>query len=1236
MKMLKYARAFVVLTVVLFCATSGLAATQSCVSSPVITSNPADRTTFVGANVTLTATASGNPTPDVRWQLSTDGLHFNGIVGASGTSLLLPRVQMAMNGYKYRAVFFNNCGIVYSDIATLTVSPAATKMTIAALTDTTTYGQSASFSANVLNGIIPVTEGTVTFMDGAQALGSAPLNSSGYAVFSTSSPGAGTHQITAVYNGTDSYLPSTTGAPAVLTVTPATLTVTFNEASKLYGAALPGFTVRYSGFVNGDTASAVSGVPGFVTTASASSPTGVYPVTLTAGTLAATSYNFNFVGGSLTVTKALLTVKADNQTRAYGATNPTLTYSVSGFANGDTASVISGTPALATTATTSSPAGTYPISVSISGLSAANYSFTTSNGTLTVTKAMLTVKADNQTRTYGTANPTLTYSVSGFVNGDTASIVSGTPALTTTATPGSPAGTYPISVDLSRLSATNYSLTTGNGTLTVTKALLTVKADNQTRAYGAANPTLTYSVSGFVNGDTASVISGTPALATTATTSSPAGTYPISIDVSRLSATNYSFTTSNGTLTVTKAMLTVKADNQTRTYGAANPTFTYSVSGFVNGDTASVIGGAPALSTSATTSSAVGTYAITASVGSLTATSYSFTTSNGTLTINKAALSVKADDKSKVFGASLPAFTVTYAGFVNGETAAVLSGTLNVSTTATANSPAGVYPITVGGLSATNYNVSFASGALTVTAAGSRPVLTANNNPALWGQAVTLTATLGKATPDAAVPTGTVTFTSGSTAIGTGSLNGSGQATLTLSNFAVGAHQLTAEYGGDNNYSAAASAALTLTVNKATTTTTLVSSASPVTINQPVTFTATVSSAAGTPSGIVEFFDGEVSLGAAPLSNGAAFVTTSTLIAGDHSIRAAYNGDATFAGSSSAALAQTVNPACTWTLSTTSILAEVGSGAYSVNLIARSDCAWTAVSNAPWITISSGQSGSGDGAVSLTVEPLGNLASRTGTLTLAGQTVTVTQSRSFTAVSAAGYEGGVIANEQMMAGFGPGISPVTVAATSLPLTDTLGDVKVRIKDSAGVEHLAKLLFVSPNQINFVAPVGMADGSALLTVLNGELEIASGAINVTNAAPGLFAANSTGRGVAAALALRVRADGTQSYEPVAQFDTAQNQFVAVPIDLGADQNAAADEVFLVLFCTGVRNRTSQNNVSVKLGDIDAEVLYAGAQPSFAGLDQINVRLPRTLIGRGEVNVTVTVDGKAANPVTVRFK
>jgi uncharacterized protein (TIGR03437 family) len=152
------------------------------------------------------------------------------------------------------------------------------------------------------------------------------------------------------------------------------------------------------------------------------------------------------------------------------------------------------------------------------------------------------------------------------------------------------------------------------------------------------------------------------------------------------------------------------------------------------------------------------------------------------------------------------------------------------------------------------------------------------------------------------------------------------------------------------------------------------------------------------------------------------------------------------------------------------------------------------------------------------------------------------------------------------------------------------------------------------------------------VISGDGSSAVGAVNVVPVAPGLFAANSDGQGVAAAVALRVKADGSQSFEPVARFDSTQNRFVAVPIDMGAE----SDQVFLILYGTGVRFRSSLATVSARIGGADAQVTFAGAQDQFVGLDQVNVRLPRSLTGRGDVDVALIADGQAANIVSINVK
>jgi uncharacterized protein (TIGR03437 family) len=135
------------------------------------------------------------------------------------------------------------------------------------------------------------------------------------------------------------------------------------------------------------------------------------------------------------------------------------------------------------------------------------------------------------------------------------------------------------------------------------------------------------------------------------------------------------------------------------------------------------------------------------------------------------------------------------------------------------------------------------------------------------------------------------------------------------------------------------------------------------------------------------------------------------------------------------------------------------------------------------------------------------------------------------------------------------------------------------------------------------------------------------------APGLFTANSDGLGAPAAFALRVR-DGRiePDLETVAQYDAAQGRFVPRPIDLGPGN----EQVFLILFGTGLRYHSGLPAVSAKIAGMETYVQYAGTQGDFAGLDQVNVQLPRNLIGRGEVEVALTVEGKTANPVRINIR
>ena len=202
----------------------------------------------------------------------------------------------------------------------------------------------------------------------------------------------------------------------------------------------------------------------------------------------------------------------------------------------------------------------------------------------------------------------------------------------------------------------------------------------------------------------------------------------------------------------------------------------------------------------------------------------------------------------------------------------------------------------------------------TTTLPGTATGLTSSVQPSVFGQPVTFTATVAAKSPGAGTPTGTVTFKDGLSTLGTGTLNGSGQAMFTTSTLAVGPHSITASYGGDATFSGSTSSPLTQTVKRARARTTRLvsSSANPSVSGQPVTFTATVTAKSPvgvTPSGTVTFEDGQRTLGTGTLnSSGQAMFTTSTLTVGSHSITASYGGDTTFKEGTSPKFTQTVNP----------------------------------------------------------------------------------------------------------------------------------------------------------------------------------------------------------------------------------------------------------------------------------------------------------------------------------------
>ncbi|HEX3622577.1 MAG TPA: MBG domain-containing protein [Acidimicrobiales bacterium] len=535
----------------------------------------------------------------------------------------------------------------------------------ATVTGTGQYGGAKSFAytGNPPVGVSLTGTATCTTADGGKALGG--LLPGSYTIDAASCSGvtgSSTH---------DSFTPTYRGG--TFKVVPRPLTISADTGFTSYGDAIPTtYAPIYTGppgvssaFVNGDTSASLTGTLSFDTAATTASPPGRYPVRLSG--LSSDRYDITFADAVLQIGAAPLTVTAPSASRVYGAADPTFTATLSGFKNGETlpTSGVTGNASCTSNASIASTvAGSpYPITCTVGTLSGdGRYSFGFGSQPFVAGKLTIT-KNTTSTGLSSSANPavfgqpvTLTATVANDPGAELATgpvtFTEGTTTLGSATLQNDGRGNAVAILTTRPLSAGSHAITVGYGgdpnflassllfTEVVDKAALTVTADNKTRPYGQANPPFTASYAGFVNGDGPASLGGTLAFATPATAASGLGGYAIT--PSGLTSANYTITFTAGTLSVTKAALTVTADNKTRPYGQPNPALTYKVAGFVNGDQAAVVSGTAALSTAAVPSSGVGNYSITVAQGTLAAANYSFTPVNGTLTVSRATTTLVA------------------------------------------------------------------------------------------------------------------------------------------------------------------------------------------------------------------------------------------------------------------------------------------------------------------------------------------------------------------------------------------------------------------------------------------------------------------------------------------------------------------------------------------------------------------------------------------------------------------
>jgi mucin-19 len=578
--------------------------------------------------------------------------------------------------------------------------------------------------------------------DGTDLLAAADLSLSGILTGDTvTAAGAGRFVLTGAGAGRDytlggislqgaeagNYFIDTLNSATNGVITTKTLTVTALAAAKTYdGLAFTGGNgVSFAGFENGEDATDLGGALAYGGAAQGAINAGSYALTVSG--LTSDNYVLSYQPSTLTVNKAALTVVADDASRLYGDANPTFTTSLTGFVNGEDATFagVTGAGVVTTTATTADSVGTYALTPAAGTYAAANYVFTgRMDGRLTVTPATLTVAATATTREYGAANPAFAATVTGFKNGENlATATSGSYVFAATATATSGIGQYRVDVTGLSSPSGNYVFAqdAANATaLTVTPATLTVSASNVAKTYDGAAFTGGSSLvfSGFRNDEAADILTGTLAFTGSSQGAINAGSYDIT--PGGLVADNYALNFLPGTLTVAKAALTLTGSDATREYGAADPAFSATFSGFVNGETfanAGITGSAGGLS-SAGANSPVGTYAYTPTAGILSSANYAFTQFvDGRVTVTPATLTIVADAATRAYGDAEPAFTGSVSGLRNGDSlAAVLGGALTFTTNATVTSHVGSYGLNGSGLSVVSPNYVLTQAAANATA----------------------------------------------------------------------------------------------------------------------------------------------------------------------------------------------------------------------------------------------------------------------------------------------------------------------------------------------------------------------------------------------------------------------------------------------------------------------------------------------------------------------------------------
>lgn len=493
-----------------------------------------------------------------------------------------------------------------------------------------------------------------------------------------------------------------------LSILKAPLSIIIGEYYREYGVANNNYTLNFQGLKNNETVPKWDKEPEFITEANIKTDVGTYPISVSCQ-----PHNYEIVSvenGNQIITQAPLTLCVNSIEKLYYTENPDFTFSLSGLRNNDDANCLTQTPTFLCSATLKSDCGNYDIVPS--DAESNNYNITYKPGTLTVIPQNLILIASNIVNEYGDPIPILKYDSYGLKGDDTLlSALVDEPILSTTAKETSNVGEYPITI--SGGTSKNYIIGYRRGTLTITKAKLTVIAEDAERVYGDHNPKFTCTYLGLKLIDTeTTAFSSLPNIECTATKTSDVGQYTISVEGG--TSHNYEVTTyQNGLLTITKSPLVLTANDKSKFYNEKNPQFDFILTGLKNNDTESCITTIPTYICTAEQTSDAGQYEIIPS--NANAKNYTIEYQNGTLTVNPRPLTASVGNYTRKYNTENPSFDINYTGFVNGEDSSVLSDHATVCCTATKTSDVGKYTLTPIGGKAVNYVIAkYINGTLSI------------------------------------------------------------------------------------------------------------------------------------------------------------------------------------------------------------------------------------------------------------------------------------------------------------------------------------------------------------------------------------------------------------------------------------------------------------------------------------------------------------------------------------------